>query len=202
VRVYLYARVSTGDKDQDPETQLIALRDYCRLRGWEIVGEFVDHAPARDLLHRTEWRRMQKELARRPGGLVLVFKLDRAFRSVKDMHDHLAAWQLINVGFQSVRENFDTTTALGRLLMNILASFAEFELETIRERVIAGMDRAKRQGRHIGRPRATDKWGAGPKFARAAATVAAGTPIRQAAREFGVNVSTLRRYLAAQQGTV
>ena len=88
-----------------------------------------------------------------------MFKLDRAFRSVKHMHDTLAAWELVGVSFKSLREQFDTSTALGRLLMNLLASLAEFELELIRERVKAGMDRARRQGKHIGRPRVTDRRG-------------------------------------------
>ena len=52
-RVALYARVSTSDKNQDPETQLMALRDYCSAQGWDVVHEYVDHASARDLAHRT-----------------------------------------------------------------------------------------------------------------------------------------------------
>ena len=84
---------------------------------------------------------------------VLVFKLDRAFRSVKHMHDTLSAWELVGVEFISVKENFDTSTAIGRLIMNLLAALAEFELELIRERTKAGMDRARRQGKRIGRPR-------------------------------------------------
>ena len=86
---------------------------------------------------------------------VVVFKLDRAFRSVKHMHDTLTAWEMAGVGFRSMRENFETTTAAGRLMLNILGSLAEFELELIRERVKAGMDRARRQGKRIGRPRVT-----------------------------------------------
>jgi len=66
------------------------------------------------------------------------------------MHDTLAVWDALPVGFLSVQEGFDTTTARGRLLLNLLASLAEFELETIRERVKAGMDRAKQEGKQIG----------------------------------------------------
>ena len=91
--------------------------------------------------------------SRRRFKAVVVFKLDRAFRSVKDMHDTLATWDALGIQFKSIREQFDTGTAVGRLLLNLLASVAEFELEMIRERVKAGMDRARRQGRRIGRPR-------------------------------------------------
>ena len=65
-------------------------------------------------------------------------------------------WEPLHVSFLSAQEGFDTTTALGRLLLNLLASLSEFELELIRERVTAGMDRAKREGKHIGRPKGTD----------------------------------------------
>ena len=60
-----------------------------------------------------------------------MFKLDRAFRSVKHMHDTLTAWEMSGVSFQSVKDQFDTSTAIGRLLINLLAALAEFELELI-----------------------------------------------------------------------
>ena len=75
------------------------------------------------------------------------------------MHDTLAAWELVGVSFKSLREQFDTSTALGRLLLKLLAALAEFELELIRERVKAGMDRARRQGRQSSLRR-----GGGPHF--------------------------------------
>src|ERR687891_2633263 len=153
MKVALYARVSPSDKDQNPETQLIPLRDFCIAQGWELFREYVDRAPASDLTHRIRWRQLLDDAAKRRFTIVLVLKLDRAFRSVKHMHDTLAAWELVGVSFQSYRERFDTSTALGRLLLNLLASLAEFKLELIRERVKAGMDRARRQGKKIGRPR-------------------------------------------------
>ncbi|MCL5962730.1 MAG: recombinase family protein [Chloroflexi bacterium] len=91
--------------------------------------------------------------AKRRFKVVLVFKLDRAFRSVKNMHDTSGVRGTLGISFQSLREQFDTSTALGRLLLNLLGSLAEFELEPIRERVRAGMERARRQGKRNGRPR-------------------------------------------------
>ncbi len=164
MRVALYARVSTSDKDQDPETQLLALRDFCKAMGWEVFREYIDHSPANDLAHRTAWRDLLDDAVKKKFKTVLVFKLDRAFRSVKHMHDTLAAWETVGVDFQSVRERFDTSTALGRLLLNLLASLAEFELELIRERVKAGMDRARRQGHRIGRPPVTSRRGFNARF--------------------------------------
>ena len=152
MKVALYARISTSYKDQDPETQLLALRDYCQANDWQVVKEYVDTASARDLAHRKAWRELLDDCTKRRCKVVLVFKLDRAFRSVKDMHDTLATWELLGVEFRSLREQFETSTAVGRLLLNLLAAVAEFELEMIRERVKAGMDRARRQGKRIGRP--------------------------------------------------
>jgi DNA invertase Pin-like site-specific DNA recombinase len=111
------------------------------------------------LAHRIQWRQLLDDAAKRRFSVVLVFKLDRAFRSVKHMHGTLAAWELVGVSFQSLREQFDTSTALGRLLLNLLAALAEFGLELNREKVKAGMERARRQGHRIGRFKVTDREG-------------------------------------------
>ena len=139
------------------------------------------------------------DAARRRFKLVLVFKLDRAFRSVKDMHDTLAAWEMVDVGFKSVREQFDTQTALGRLLMNLLGALAEFELELIRERVKAGMDRARRQGKRIGRPRVTERRGFKNRFGAILERLRSGNiSRRKAARELKIGYATLKRLLDAE----
>ena len=196
MKVALYGRVSTSDKDQDPETQMMALRDFVRSQGWETYGEYVDHAPANDMAHRTAWRELLDAGAKKRFQVVLVFKLDRAFRSVKHMHDTLSAWEAVGVSFQSVRERFDTSTALGRLLLNLLASLAEFELELIRERVKAGMDRARRQGHRIGRPRVTERLGFNTRFGAILASLDRGEiSRRRAAEELGIGYATLKRLL-------
>src|ERR671918_2056772 len=195
MRVAIYARVSTSDKQQ-PESQMMALRDSCLAQGWEVYWEYVDQAPANDLAHRTQWRQLLDDAAKRRFSAVLVFKLDRAFRSVKHMHDTLAAWELVGVSFQSLREQFDTSTALGRLLLNLLASLAEFELELIRERVKAGMERARRQGRKIGRPKVTDRKGFSKRFGAILERLLKGDiSRRQAAKELGIGYATLKRLL-------
>jgi len=199
MKVAIYARVSTSDKDQDPETQLLPARDFCAAQGWETYDEYKDHAPANDLAHRVRWRDLLDDAAKRKFSVVLVFKLDRAFRSVKDMHDTLAAWELVGVSFKSIREQFDTSTALGRLLLNLIASLAEFELEMIRERVKAGMDRARRQGKPIGRPRVTDRRGFSHRFEATSRRLTSGEiSRRRAALELGIGYATLKRLLDAQ----
>jgi DNA invertase Pin-like site-specific DNA recombinase len=196
MKVALYARVSTSDKDQDPLTQLLPLRDFCTAQGWEVYREYVDQAPANDLAHRTQWRQLLDHAAKRRFSVVLVFKLDRAFRSVKHMHDTLTAWELVGVSFKSLREQFDTSTALGRLLLNLLASLAEFELELIRERVKAGMERARRQGKKIGRPKVTDRKGFSKRFGAILERLGEGNiSRRQAAKELNIGYATLKRLL-------
>ena len=202
MKVALSARVSTSDKDQNPETQLMPMREFCHAQGWQIAGEYVDHAPANDLAHRTAWGELLDDAAKRKFSLVLVFKLDRAFRSVKHMHDTLDAWEMVGVGFKSLREQFDTSTALGRLLLNLLASLAEFELELIRERVKAGMDRARKQGRRIGRPRVTDRKGFNRRFGDILERLTDGNiSRRRAAKELGIGYATLKRLLDAHDGS-
>ncbi len=196
MKIAIYARVSTSDKEQNPETQLMPLRDFAQSQGWTIFREYVDQAPANDLTHRTAWRELLDDAAKRRFQMVLVFKLDRAFRSVKHMHDTLAAWETVGVSFQSVRERFDTSTALGRLLLNLLASLAEFELEMIRERVKAGMERARKQGISIGRPKVTDRRGFKRRFGVVLEALHDDKISRcQAAKELGIGYATLKRLL-------
>ena len=199
MKVAIYARVSTTDKNQDPETQLMPIRDHCRAMGWEVYKVYVDHASANDLAHRTDWRKLLDDAAKRKFKKVVVFKLDRAFRSVKHMHDTVGAWEIVGVEFVSLREQFDTSTALGRLLMTLLAALAEFELEMIRERVKAGMERARRQGKRIGRPKVTERKGFERRFGAILERINAGEiSRRKAAEELGIGYATLKRLLDAE----
>ena len=102
------------------------------------------------------------------------------------MRDTLAAWELVGVSFKSIREQFDTSTALGRLLLNLLGSLAEFELELIRERVKAGMERARKQGQRVGRPRVIDRKGFSRRFGDILERLGSGDILRRrAAKEWG-----------------
>ena len=152
MRVVLYARVSTRDKEQNPDTQLLLLREYIDRQGWEIVCEYVDEASATDLRGRIAWRKLMEHV--RLGGIdvVLVSKLDRAFRSAKDTYDHLAYLDSHKVGFAAATQPIDTTTSTGKLLLGVLAAVAEFERALIVERTKEGLARAQSQGKRLGRP--------------------------------------------------
>lgn len=198
-RVAIYGRISTADKEQNVETQLMPLRDFCTAQGWEVYREYVDAASALDIAHRTAWRELLDDAAKRKFSVVLVFKLDRAFRSVKHMHDTLSTWEALGISFRSVREQFETSTALGRLLMNLLAALAEFELELIRERVKAGMERARRQGKRIGRPKVTDRRGFTDRYKSILERLTVGEiSRRKAAKELNIGYATLKRLIDSE----
>ncbi len=201
MRAALYARVSTSDKDQEPETQLLPLREFVAAQGWTVAGEFVDHASANDLRGRTAWRTLLDLAAKRKIDVILCWKLDRCFRSVAHMVTAVEQFRRWGVGLRSYSEPMiDTsgTSPVGDLLMNILTSVSQFERGLIGERVRAGMDRARKQGRKIGRPggtRADDfeaRWGAlRPRV------LAGEVGKKQAARALGVSKSTVLRLLRA-----
>jgi DNA invertase Pin-like site-specific DNA recombinase len=194
MRVALYGRVSTSDKDQDPETQLLPLREFVAAQGWQAAGEFVDHTSATDLRGRTAWRTLLDEAARRRLDAILVWKLDRAFRSVAHMAQTVEQLRRWGVGLRSYSEPWlDTsgTSPVGDLMLNILASFAQFERALIAERVRAGMARAKAQGRHIGRPPVLNG-----NLEALRPAILAGTLSRSAAaRQLGVTLSAVSRAL-------
>ena len=150
MKVALYARVSTRDKDQNPENQLIPLREQTDK---DDVAEYVDYASANDSRGRVHWRRLLKDAYGRKFERVMVLRLDRAFRSVRELLNTVSEWDSVGIKFISLREGFDTDTAMGRLVMTMLASIAEFELSFMRERILDGMARARGEGKHLGRPK-------------------------------------------------
>ena len=150
-RAAVYARVSTVDRGQDPETQLRQLREYADRRAFAIVREYVDHASgARS--DRAEYRAMLEAARRREFDVLLVWRYDRFARSLRELVNALAEFEGLGIEFVSYNEGADTTTPQGKLLFGNMASLAEFERSLISERVRAGMQRAKAQGKHTGRP--------------------------------------------------
>ena len=150
-RVALYARVSTLDKGQDPETQLRPLREYADRRGFILAGEYVDHASG--VSEERQQYRLLLELARkRKIDVVLVWRYDRFARSTQALVNALKEFHSLGVDFISFQENIDTTSPTGELIFHVMASLAQFESSLISQRVRAGMARAKAQGKHIARP--------------------------------------------------
>lgn len=140
-RMIGYVRVSTAD--QDPALQVHALEAA------GVIDFFSDTTsganPARHGLNDA-----LRDL--KPGDTLAVWRLDRLGRSIRQLIDTASAIEANGAHLRSLTEAIDTRTASGRVLFHILAALAEFERETIRERVTAGMAAAKREGRHVGRP--------------------------------------------------
>jgi putative DNA-invertase from lambdoid prophage Rac len=201
VKVAIYARVSTSDKEQDPVTQLLPLREFVSNQGWQIFGEFVDKVPATDIAHRTAWHELLEAASRRKLDLLLVWRMDRAFRSVLDAATTLERLRTWGVGLRSYAEPWlDTTSPFGEALYYITVAYAQLERGILRERVKAGMERARKQGRRIGRPRVTDRKGFDKRFGAVLERLSKGqVSRRRAAIELGIGYATLKRLLDSQR---
>lgn len=184
-RVAIYIRVSTGH--QDAEMQEDDLLAAARQRGWEVVQVYSDtitgskEGPKRSL--------MLQDAHRGVFDHVMVWRFDRFARSAKDLLLAVDTLTSLGVEFSSLREAFNTGSAVGRATLTILGAVAELEKNIIRERVNAGLDRAKRKGVKLGRPeREVD-------VERAREMLASGRTQRQVAMALRVPRSTLRRAL-------
>ena len=150
MRAAVYARVSTHDQ-QTLGMQVDAMMSYVEDRGWRLarrvedIGSGAKDRPGREAL--------LKASRRREIDVIVVWRLDRWGRSVADLMATLRELTELGVGFVSLTEALDLTTPSGRAMAGMLAIFAEFEREILRERVRAGIARARKEGRPHGRPR-------------------------------------------------
>ena len=187
-RAAIYARVST--LDQEPENQLAELRRYVAARGWTAV-EFVDRGVSGSRTRRPALDAVLKAMKRRRFDVLVCWRLDRLGRSLKHLVTLLDELQALWVAFVSLQEGIDATTPAGKLQMHILAAIAEFERARIAERVTAGLARAKKQGKKLGRPERF--------ISETVLAPVRGLPVREAARRLGVSRSTAHRWLAARR---
>ena len=191
LRVGLYARVSTHDQQTLP-LQIRALREYAAKRGWTIVAQIKEVGSG------ASQRQLRESLLatarRRQIDVVMVWRLDRWGRSVADLVSTLQELQHLGVGFVSLTEALDLTTPAGRAMAGLLAVFAEFERDILRERVRAGLAHARQQGRQLGRP---------PSVVRNAAAVwklcRQGISKSEIARRLQIGRTSVRRLLAEKK---
>ena len=150
MRVAVYARVSTHDQ-QTLAMQVAAMMDYVKGRCWKVVQRVEEvGSGARDRRGREQ---LLKAARRREIDVIIVWRLDRWGRSVADLMVTLRELTELSVGFVSLTEALDLTTPTGRAMAGMLAIFAEFEREILRERVKAGIAQVRMEGRPHGRPR-------------------------------------------------
>lgn len=150
MRAAIYARVSTADQQTLP-LQLKRLGEYAASRSWVVTHQVEEQASgAKDA--RPKRAEILKAARRREIDVILVWKLDRWGRSMADLATTLNELRELGVGFVSLTEALDFTTPSGRAMAGLLAVFAEFERDLIRERVKAGIAHARSQGKAHGRP--------------------------------------------------
>ncbi len=151
LRAALYARCSTLRKGQDPQMQVAPLREYCERRGFTLSGEYVDNGVSGSKDRRPQLDRLMDAARKRQIDIIIVWKLDRFGRSLKQLVTALDELSRLGVGFISYQDNLDLTTAQGRLMFHIIGSMCEFERELTVERVKAGLENARRKGKRLGR---------------------------------------------------
>lgn len=151
-RVAIYTRLSTDRQTTD--NQLQALREWAQRAGHEVVAVYEDKgisgAKGRD--RRPQFDAMLKDAARRKFELVAVWSTDRLARSLMDLIEALQTIRSCGAGLFIHSQGLDTSTPAGKMLFQVLGSIAEFERELIIARVNAGLDRARAQGKRLGRP--------------------------------------------------
>ena len=193
--VALYARVSTDTQTTD--NQLTELRAIAERHGWTVAREFIDHgiSGAKGRRDRPQFDALCKGVARREFDMVAAWSVDRLGRSMTDLLDFLTTLDGKSVGLYLHQQALDTTTPAGRALFQMCGVFAEFERSMIRERVNAGIARARakgtRSGNAIGRPRTA------PQMERRIYELSAeGMGKLKIARTLGIGTSVVQRVLA------
>lgn len=150
MKAAVYARVSS--MEQEPENQLRELRRYVEARGWTAV-EYVDRGVSGSKESRPALDQLAKDARRRKFDVLVVWRLDRLGRNLRHLILLLEELTAVGVNFVSLNEGIDTGTPAGRLQLHLLGAIAQFERERIVERVHAGLNRARAQGRQLGGPR-------------------------------------------------
>lgn len=190
-RAAIYARVST--ETQTTENQLAELRRVAERMGWEVVGDYVDHAVSgskgRD--KRPEFDRLLKGVARREFDIIAAWSVDRLGRSLQHLVEFLGEIHGKRVDLYLHQQGIDTTTPAGKALFQMCGVFAEFERSMIRERVKAGLARARAQGKRLGRPSVSALI-----VQRVRQERQTGKGMAKIARELGIGVGTVQRIVA------
>lgn len=150
MRVAVYVRVSTDD--QKPENQVNELQKYAQRMEYQIFDTYIDKCSGLTD-SRPEFNRLLQDMRLKKFDAILVWKLDRIGRSLQHLLQLLQEMESKRVDFICLTQNIDTTSPSGRLLFHVMGAFAQFESSLISERTKIGMQRAKRQGIHVGRPK-------------------------------------------------
>ena len=194
-RVALYARVST--ENQTTDNQLVELRQVAHRMGWEIVGEFVDHAisGAKGRDQRPAFDKLQKGAVRKDFDMVAAWSVDRLGRSVQHLVNFLGEIHACGVDLYLHQQGINTATPAGRALFQMCGVFAELEKSIIRERVISGIARSKITGTKSGKPHGRPANLENPEI-HIKKLRAEGMGMIKIAKQLGIGTSTVQSVLA------
>lgn len=191
MRTAIYTRVSKSDGTQDPENQLRELKVFCERQGWEIVEVYTDYASGKRS-DRASFKRMMLDASKRKFDHVTFWAMDRFSREgIEATLMYLRQLESYKVGFRSYQEPFfDSAGPFKELMIAMFASFASLERAKISERTLAGLAKAKAQGRVGGRPRAEDDPYILKRFRKLKES---GYSVRKIAAEMGVSPTTVQK---------
>ncbi len=195
-RVAVYLRVSKDDGSQDPENQILQLREFCeRWEGHELVAEYVDRESGRKgRRERRDFDRMFADAAARRFDVLLIWALDRFSREgIRKTLAYLERLDQCGVAFKSYTEPFlDTDNELlAHIVLAVTSYYAQLEAMRISDRTKAGLERARAAGKVIGRPDAFEQWR--PVLEK---MLEEGYGKKRMARETGLSYTTVKKYLA------
>ena len=190
-KVSIYTRVST--LDQTIENRLIEPRDHCSRMEWQIVKEYLDEALSGTLSRdkRPALNSLIKDSYRKKFDTVVCWDISRIGRSMKELVLFLSDMKDRNVGICSVRQGFDTSTIMGAIMFQFVGILSSWEREMIRERNLAGLERAKSEGKTLGRRKVTND----TMTAKILELRSGKKSIREIASELGVSVGTVSNIL-------
>ena len=187
----IYTRVSTYDQTID--NQLIELRDHCSKMGWEVVKEYADEGLSGTLSRdkRPALNSLIKDAYRKRFESVVCWDISRIGRSMKELILFLSDMKDRDIGICSVRQGFDTSTSMGEIMFQFVGILSSWEREMIRERTLAGLERAKSEGKTLGRKKVTND----TMTAKIIELRTAKKTIREIASEVGVSRGTVNNIL-------
>ena len=190
-KVCVYVRCSTSD--QQVSNQLIEIRDHCSKMGWAIVKEYVDEGLSGTLSRdkRPAFNEMIKNGYRKKFDSVVCWDISRLGRSMKEPIMFLSDMKDRDIGICSLRQGFDTSTSMGEIMFQFVGILSSWEREMIRERTLAGLERARREGKTLGRRKVTNE----KITAQIVELRSAKKSLRDIASEVGVSRGTVNNIL-------
>lgn len=181
-----YARVSTTDQKLDRQLDNLNAAGYDNIFTEKMTGKNANRPVLQEMIRNL-----------RPGDTVIVDSFSRLSRSTKDLLSMIDFFQQRDVQLISLKENLDTTTATGKMMLTMLSALSQFERDLIAERTVEGLKAARSRGRLGGRPKANEE-----KVRQAMKLIDKGVSIVDTARASGISTSTISRRIAARKQRV